>query len=415
MSHAERNQPLRIAFLESTSQMGGAEHVLFQLVRRFPRNEISPLLVCPGPGELTERAARDKIPTLIVPLAAFASLSRVWGSRKILNPFAVVYDAALIFAAAERIIPHLERAQIDIVHTNTLFAHLYGGLAARRLRVPCVWHLHDAVETTRFGGVAGWVWRTLGNLLATRIVGSSRCAVRAFAGSPRAVTVYTGIEPSPLSARDGGGWRERLNLAPDARLLAYVRRIDWSKGLDVLAQAATEIVTRDPNTHFLILGAPQFGDAAYAAAVQSQIRASGLERNWHRVGYVKDAAQSLADVDCLVLPSRRESFPRVLLEAGLESKPVVAADVGGVSEIIESGVTGLLVPPQDPGALAQALLRVLHDPELARGLGVALHARVVADFDVRTSVHKFIELYRRMPDVPAPLVRSQPSHKFRTD
>lgn len=386
--------------------MGGAEHVLLDLVRRFPRNEIEPYLVCPGTGELTERAAQYNIPVLIVALPAFASISRVWRNLKLLDPFAVAFDLFAVFAAAQATVRRLKNAEIDIIHTNTLFAHLYGGIAARRLGVPCVWHLHDAIETQRFGGLAGWVWRQLGVGLATRIVGCSHCAVEVFSGSAKELTIYMGVDPDLPSSSEGPSWRARLNLAADTRLVGYVRRIDWSKGLDLLVEAARQVVVQDAQAHFVIIGEVMFGDHAYAEEIRARVRDLRLGGHWHAVGYVADAAKYLSEFDCVVLPSRREPFGLVALEAGLAKRAVVAFAVGGIPEIIKSGLNGILVPPEDSSALADAIVGLLNDSARSRALGEALQERVLADFDVHRSVNSFLELYRSLLHVPAPIVRA---------
>src|SRR6476661_6494813 len=185
--------PMRIAFLESTSEMGGGEHVLLALVESLPRSEVQPYLVCPNEGELSARAAHVDVPTIIIPMPTFPSLSVLWRNQKIVNPLAVIYDFALTVLAAIRTARRLKREQVELIHTNTLFAHLYGGLAARLLGVPCVWHVHDVLDARRFGGLAGWLWRQLSNVLATHIVGSSKAAVEIFANPDKSSTIYMGI------------------------------------------------------------------------------------------------------------------------------------------------------------------------------------------------------------------------------
>lgn len=415
MSAADASRPIRIAYLESTSRMGGGEHVLLALLQRLPRHEFEPYLFCPEAGELTSRAREMQIPTIIQPLPAFASLSRVRNNKKILNPLAVIYDLVVVTIAAVLIARQLKVAQIELIHTNTLFGHLYGGIAARLLRIPCVWHVHDAIETQRFGGLAGWVWRQLGRGLATRIVGCSQCAVQAFSGSAKELTIYMGVDPNLLSSNNRPNWRARLNLAADTCLVGYVRRIDWSKGLDLLVETARQVVVQDSRAHFVIIGEIMFGDRSYAEQIRARVRDLGLDEHWHAVGYVADAAKYLSEFDCVVLPSRREPFGLIALEAGLASRAVVAFAVGGIPEIIESGVNGILVPPEDSSALADAIVGVLNDPARSCALGEALQERVLADFDIHRSVNRFLELYRSILHVAAPLVCPQSPQHVRAD
>lgn len=376
--------------------MGGAEHVLVALLEHMPRESVDPLLVCSESGNLIERARQNQIPVLVEPLQSFASTSRIWGDRVIADPFALLYDLALIVYASRRVAKRLRQERVDLIHTNTFFAHLYGGLAAKRLGIPCVWHLHDVIQIDRFGGLAGRIWRRLGCDLATRVVGSSNCAVEAFAGLAIAQTIYAGIETDYVPRKDWTGWRQELGLGEDAILVGFVRRLDWTKGLDILARAAKTVVAQNPRVHFIIIGTPLFGDQAYAAEVTRQVDALGLRQHWHQVGYLPGVAHQLHDLDCLVLPSRRESFPRVLLEAGIAGKPAVASNVGGVSEIIENGVNGILVPPQNPEALANALIGLLANDQVMRSMGANAKTRIITEFNIGRSASQFVELYQKI-------------------
>src|SRR5262249_13507805 len=153
-----------------------------------------------------------------------------------------------------------------------------------------------------------------------------------------------GIDAKPNAATDWEGWHAKLKLAPRTVLVGYVRRLVWSKGLDLLADAAKRVIAQDNSIHFIVIGKPFFGESGYADGVEARIRKAGLTEHWHVMGYVPNAYRYTRDLDLIVVPSRREAFPRVILEAGLASKAVVAAAIGGIPEIIESGVSGILVP-----------------------------------------------------------------------
>src|SRR5262249_35298630 len=153
-----------------------------------------------------------------------------------------IYDFALTVLAAIRTARRLRREQVEVIHTNTFFAHLYGGLAARLLGVPCVWHVHDLVDTRRFGGLARCLCRQLGHTLATHIVGRSKAVTENFADLNKSSTIYVGIDAKPNAATDWEGWHAKLKLAPRTVLVGYVRRLVWSKGLDLLADAAKQVI-----------------------------------------------------------------------------------------------------------------------------------------------------------------------------
>jgi len=123
-----------------------------------------------------------------------------------------------------------------------------------------------------------------------------------------------------------------------------------------------------------------------------------------RVEYVgtiahKDLPEYYAMSDVFCLPSFQEATPLSILEAMASLKPVVATDVGGLSEIIENGETGFLVPSKDPGSLAAKILLVLENRDLAEKMAAAAHKKVVCEYDLRIMVRKYVDLYEGMPEL----------------
>jgi glycosyltransferase involved in cell wall biosynthesis len=167
--------------------------------------------------------------------------------------------------------------------------------------------------------------------------------------------------------------------------LGWIGRFDSAKGLDVLLDAVALV----PEANVLLVG-----DGAERAAVEEQSARLGLQ---HRVSirpWSDDARAELDAADVFVLPSRMESFPLTVLEAMMVALPVVATDVGSVSEAVITGVTGLLVPPNDPRALASAFRKLLHEPDLRALMGYEGRAVALAWFDVSTMTAKYEDLYR---------------------
>jgi glycosyltransferase involved in cell wall biosynthesis len=385
--------PLRIAFVDSSGELGGAEHLLLALIGGLPPEKVQALLICGQEGSFAAEARQRGISTQIVLSPRFISLSTVVGTRKILNPVAILRNSYSVVSAARHLRRQLRAGHVDLVQTNTNFAHLYGGLAARLAGVPCIWYFHDLIETDRLRGSLARVWRWLARGLATQVVGVSQAVIDALALGPRASVIYTGLHlPDRVPLPD---LRAKLGLTPDAKLVGYIGRIGYVKALDVLVKAAQRVVEAQPTTHFVLFGEAMFGEQQVKRDLMALVDQVQLTNHWHWLGYDPQATARLPELDVLVLPSRREALPLVLLEAGMMGKAVVASRVGGIPEIVVDNETGLLVSPENPGELAAAIMRLLCDPLLAVAMGRRAKQRIVTQFDPARYYSEFLALYAR--------------------
>lgn len=193
------------------------------------------------------------------------------------------------------------------------------------------------------------------------------------------------IDLGAAGATCRAGARAALGVAPETPLVMAVGRLVPVKGFDVLAQAAARLTT--PGARVLVIGdGPEL----------ERLRAC---RALELLGSREDAGPMLAAADVVVSASRSEGFPQTLLQAMAAGLPVVATDVGGTSEVVARDETGLLVPPEDPQALAQALDRVLEDRALAARLGTAGRARVVREgFTREAMIARTRAIYRSLLD-----------------
>ncbi|MHB8626234.1 MAG: glycosyltransferase family 4 protein [Aggregatilineales bacterium] len=385
--------PLHIAFVDSSGELGGAEHLLLALIDGLPAERIKALLICGQEGPFPAEARRRGIPTQVIPSPRFMSLSVVIGTRKFLNPIAIFHNLYSVVSAARQLNRQLRAAQIELVQTNTNFAHLYGGLAARLAGLPCIWYFHDLIETSRMRGSFAQIWRLLARGLATHIVGVSHAAVDALAVGSRASVIYAGVGlPGQAPLPD---LRAQLGLLPDAKLVGYIGRIGYVKALDVLVRAAQPIVQAQPTIHFVLFGEAMFGEQQVKRDLIALVDQAQLTEHWHWLGYDPQATARLPELDMLVLPSRREALGLVLVEAGMMGKPVVASRVGGIPEIVVDNETGLLVSPGNPAELAAAIMRLICESSLAAEMGRRAKRRVETVFGPARYYSEFLALYAR--------------------
>jgi L-malate glycosyltransferase len=194
-------------------------------------------------------------------------------------------------------------------------------------------------------------------------------------------------------------------------------RLDRVKGIEYFLEAAAMVARRVPEARFLVVGdATKQVDGDYRKELERRADRLGVGARIRFTGLRSDVPDILAEVAVSVLPSLSEGLSNVLLESMAAGVPVVATTVGGNPEAVEDGVTGLLVPPRDPGALAQAICRFLDSPELASRFGQAGRERVLDRFSLERMVQEteslYLDLLSRAGHRIDPHTREAWGHKF---
>src|SRR5438093_607402 len=186
--------------------------------------------------------------------------------------------------------------------------------------------------------------------------------------------------------------RDELRLGAGELLVGLVANIRGSKGHNVFLEAAWEILRQAPLTRFLIVG-----DGVGYDEVRRRVSDLGLAEHATMTGFRRDIPEVMAALDVLVLPSiRSEATSQVIPQALAVGTPVVATTVGGSPELVRDGETGRLVPPEDPPALARAVLEILRDPERARAMGRAGQAAISAGLTLDASMARTTAVYREL-------------------
>lgn len=179
----------------------------------------------------------------------------------------------------------------------------------------------------------------------------------------------------------------------DEPRILYVGRLHWHKGVDVALEAFARLHQRLAHTRFLIAG-----NGEEEAALQAQVERLSLQADVDFLGWIapQDVPALINQATVMVVPSRLEAFGLSPVQGGQLARPVVATRVGGLPEVIIDGKTGLLVEPQDPDAMADALATILTEPERAKAMGEAARRYVQEHFSLAAYVDAYEELYTRL-------------------
>lgn len=389
------SKKLRIAYLDEAQTMGGAQHLLLENLRARQANSVDALVIASQENAITRQIDTLGVPVIVRPLPSLMKTSYSIRKIKVLNPFALVWNAVNLTRLALRIRHLLRTNNVDIVQTNTTFSHIYGGMAARLAGLPCIWHYHDLPQPQRLGGLIVLIWRLLAMAFATHIVGDSNAVISGLNLPRRSSTIYAGkdaIDQDEIAQAETD-WLSRPGLATSTQRIIYVGRIAYNKGVDVLAEAAALLHAQFPDLHFVIVGEAGKTDQGFRRFLDQRIQQLGIAQCWHELGSRNDVLSIMTHCDIVVLPSRREAFGLVMQEAAQVARPVVGANIGGIPETMIPDETGLLFTPEDPSDLAQKIAYLLQHPEQARQMGIVGQHFVRDNFTKARYHQQFVALY----------------------
>ncbi len=350
--------PRTVLLLHSSAGLYGADRQLEAIVARLDPARWRAVCVLAGHGPLVARLERAGAEVVVHPLAVLRrALARPAGALTMAR--AVGRDRRVLGALAR------DRG-VAVVHDNTSVV-LSGGAVARAAGAAHVVHVREI--WTGGGPVERALWPLMRRRLlrADTLVGISQAVCDQF--PPGAATLLRdGLarEPAPPARAKA---RAALGLPDDRFVAAVIGRVHPWKGQDVLARALAEPALARIGAIGLVVGdAIAGGDAEQR--LDALERTLALDGRLRRLGFRDDVDTVMGAADAVVVPSTRpEPLGQVALEAAAAARPVVASRAGGVAEVVRDGETGLLVPPDDPAALAAALARLAAEPEEAASMG----------------------------------------------
>ncbi len=373
----------RILFASWYTGLGGGETDLLNLAAALDKRRYEPHLLVPREGQLTQRwrEAGNPVHRLRYRGASTWFLPALWAR----------------FPAAGRMRQLLLEQEIDLAHSDYHSLPLLAP-AARQLRLPLVftlwgwWFKPKPWQRAFFRRIPATVARSIA-------IRDGYLGEPPFMPPERLPVVYPGVDTERFSpAIKGASLRAELGIAPDAPLVAMAARFQRVKGHHIFQDMARLLARQNEAARFIVAGDDVFGVAAdkrYREAILDSWRADPvLSERLHYIGFRADIERVYAAADVVVCASLFESFGIANLEAMACGAAVVSTNRGGPAETIVPGETGLLLPPKDPKALAEATASLLNDAESRRRLGTRARRHVVERFSIAASV----DAYRRVFD-----------------
>lgn len=364
MQRIEEEEKINILYFSSFGTLkGGGQRSLFYLLRGLNRNLFNPIVVCPEPGDLVDQLQALGIVTLVMPFKRLRQLSGGF---------------------AWRILRLIRERRISLVHTDAPAETFYAGIAARLAGVPLIWHIRVSD--------AGPADHLLAKL-ATRLIMVASSLRARFPATPtdKLIPIINGIEVAEFDAQPSVNIRKEIGVNSAPLLIGCVGRLEEMKGQEYLLRAVKLLSGQGGDFRVLLLGA---ADGSYQEKLLALMRELKVEKYFILLGFRPDTPGIIKELDLLVSASSfGEGLSRVILEAMAAGKPVVATAVGGANEAIVEGITGYVVPPRDPQALAEAMLRLLTDPERRREFGAKGRRRIEEHFCLAENIAATERLY----------------------
>ncbi|MGA2728581.1 MAG: glycosyltransferase family 4 protein [Terracidiphilus sp.] len=397
MQNIEKQNIRRVLYIDHTAEIGGGEIALLNLIRNIDSRKVAPIVLLFADGPLVEKIrpyAETHVLKLESRVAKIGKDTLGWKSLlKFRSAWVTVRHVFMVTRFAKC-------AQVEIVHTNSLKSDVIGGIAGKFAGIPVIWHVRDRIETDYLPLLVVKVFRFLCRTVPDFVIANSSATLGTLhlMGKRTGLAIASGIDTAAFTdvVHDGC---DIDGLAQATRkkqgiFIGLIGRISPWKGQHIFIEAASLLHSQFPNVRFQIIGAPLFAEREYEQQLHELCERLGVVEAVEFVGFVENVPERIAQLDIVVHASTSgEPFGQVIIEGMAEQKPVVATNGGGVPEIVQDGVTGLLVPMGDAVAMANAIDFLLRNPLIAKEMGARGRERALSQFTIQMTARKVEAVY----------------------
>jgi glycosyltransferase involved in cell wall biosynthesis len=358
---------MKILFLDQSGKLGGAELSLTDVAKQYRESCLVGLF---ADGPFRNLLQQQQIPVKVlatqpIRVSKESSFIQSIGSIKSLVP--IITDVVRL------------AREYDLIYANTQKALVVGALASFLSHRPLVYHLRDILSPEHFSHTNRRIAVTLANRFASLVIANSKATQAAFveAGGRREITevVYNGFDPQIYQNCESDVSQLKQQLGLEGRFVVghFSRLAPW-KGQHILIEALAQC---PEDVTAILVGDALFGEQDYVQRLHQQVTELGLKKRVQFLGFRSDISQLMTACDLVAHTSTApEPFGRVIVEAMLCGRPVVAAQAGGAVELVEPGITGFLVPPAEATLLAEIITTCRNQPDHTAAL--AHQARTTA-------------------------------------
>ena len=374
-----------ILYLHAGAEMYGADKVLLELVKRLDKEKFTPHVVLPEEGILAEKLRENNI---IVEIIEYPILR-----RKYFNPKGLINYILDYKKYSKKLVDYSRKNNIDIIHNNTT-AVLEGIELKRKLKLPLIWHVHEIIVKPK---VVSSVINALMGMYANRIVSVSEAVANhvkqsKFIKENQVKVIYNGVDNSEFYKMEST--KEEFNISKDKKVVGMIGRVNAWKGQGDFLEAVVPLLKENKSYVAFLAGSCFAGEEWREEELDEKIRKSGVAGQIIRIPYFKETVKLYNLFDVFVLPSTNpDPLPTVVLEAMACGKPVVGYRHGGVCEMVEENVNGLLVEVRDTKELSCAIQNLLENDEIRKEFENNSLIRQKKEFSLESYIHNFEKEY----------------------
>lgn len=362
-----------ILHLIDTTGPGGAETVFTNLLKELEQTQFRNIVVLRGEGWVADSVRNLGITPHIIDSKGSFNLGYIKALRRLIRS---------------------EKA--DLIHSHLLGSNVYGALLALICRKPMIATFHGAVDVASEERFLRSKFFLIGRGASIIVCVSKRLQQEMAERSPlptqKLKLIYNGVDPEVFDGAPASGLKEELGLPQDATLVISIGNIRPAKGYEYLVEAAITMAEMNPKVHFVVVGHQK---EKLFKKLMDQVAQAPTQPNIHWLGFRPDVANILRQADIFVLPSVSEGFSISTVEAMMAGVPVIATRSGGPEEIIQNGVSGLLVPAKDPGAIIEAIQNMM-DQSTRKGVIDEARRTAKERFSLQSMLENYKNLYCKL-------------------
>lgn len=381
-----------VLYISAFSQWGGSTISLLRRIERLDTDAFRVTVVVPEDGPMVEKFKNAGAKVLIVPMSVLLRFKSLGSFMKYIFGF---------FPTVLRLYRLMRGIEVDIVHSNDSII-LVGEIAGKIANLRTITHIRDDIKHPSYAvRLRNFIINTFSDL----VLSVSTAVLENFSlyggRLSRSMVLYDGVDLDLFAPdykdnkRRGLELRVDFSVPEEAKIVTHIARVDPNKGQKELVCAAELVLKVNPSVYFLLVG--DINNARfqrYKGKVLKRIEESSLKDSVLLAGR-RDNIQDIINIsDVIVLNSIYDAHPGVLCEALACGKPVVASNVGGIPELVQDGVSGCLVPPQDVRALADSLIYLLSDSSRCREMGLMGRRHMEKNFEIGALTRRLEMIYR---------------------
>lgn len=373
-----------ILFIHQSAELYGSDKTLLLLLKNIDRNVFLPIVVLPSEGLLKTELEKINIKVVVVPvLKLYRNIFTFKNGLKFLKD---------IFKALPVLNKMHKEYQFEIVYSNTL-AVLLGAIFSKKNKIKHIWHVHEIIEHPKM--IAKIFPKLLYFFSDTIICNSESTKKNIIQREPKnktkTIVVYNGIPFSTLNQNQAK--RTQYGYKNNELIVALIGRISRLKGHHIALQTVNEFFKTTDSVKFLFVGSPVHGQEFYLDEIENYIALNELSELVKIMPFRSNLDDIWNIIDVVMVPStEKESFGMVAIEAMMAKKPVVAANHGGLTEIVVHNKTGFLVEPNNPADLKKTLEILIENTELRTTFGENGYQRAIEKFSIEKYVQKIEDI-----------------------